>query len=435
MNTEETKEEQISPLENLKSLLNDVSGNLHEKWKKEQRPFNEKYSNWSASSYRYLDLSNWVMKLAACLDNREYQSSEEFDIDLNKVANLFGNLNEKVLPHLDGSFQDNIAAVRVFEQTMAFSLSLLEKHDKGLKGGILQTEAAELSRRISKARQVVENTLNTVNDIDHKISVINEAYEASDKLQTTLNDLETAKYEIKAIRGQIEQDKVSINQSENHIRKVDEYASQAKERINSTSERCDQILAKATGVGLAASFGKRASELKTITICWTVGLIVSLAAIGYAAYWRSAEMIALMHSSENASSLVVFTNYVISIVAIGAPIWFAWLATKQIGYNFRLSEDYAFKASISQAYEGYRREAHNQGGDLEMKILESIITRYNQEPLRYVAPTVDGSPLHEGLKILRDSMWGKKNKTNEDTALNQESVDTVAKPSDQKTKS
>ncbi|MCD8245998.1 MAG: hypothetical protein LUD38_19865, partial [Parabacteroides sp.] len=113
MNTEETKEEQISPLENLKFLLTDVSGNLREKWDKDKRPFKEKFNNWSASSYTYLDLSNWVKKFAAYLDSRDYESSEEFDADLNKVADLFGTLNGKVLPHLEGNLADNIAAVRV----------------------------------------------------------------------------------------------------------------------------------------------------------------------------------------------------------------------------------------------------------------------------------------------------------------------------------
>jgi hypothetical protein len=50
-------------------------------------------------------------------------------------------------------------------------------------------------------------------------------------------------------------------------------------------------------------------------------------------------------------------DVVLSLLSIGAPIWLAWQATKQIGQRFRLSEDYAFKASISRAYEGFRREA------------------------------------------------------------------------------
>jgi hypothetical protein len=32
--------------------------------------------------------------------------------------------------------------------------------------------------------------------------------------------------------------------------------------------------------------------------------------------------------------------------------------TRQVGQLFKLAEDYAFKASISRAYEGYRKEAN-----------------------------------------------------------------------------
>ena len=86
----------------------------------------------------------------------------------------------------------------------------------------------------------------------------------------------------------------------------------------------------------------------------------------------------------------------LSALSVGAPIWFAWLATKQIGQRFRLSEDYAFKASISRAYEGYRREAARIGGsDMEEKLLASALSRLDELPLRLVETPSHGSPLHE----------------------------------------
>lgn len=83
------------------------------------------------------------------------------------------------------------------------------------------------------------------------------------------------------------------------------------------------------------------------------------------------------------------------MLSVGAPIWFAWLSTKQIGQRFRLSEDYAFKASISKAYEGYRREAHRIDPALESQLLRSALSRLDEQPLRLVESASYGSPWHE----------------------------------------
>jgi hypothetical protein len=83
------------------------------------------------------------------------------------------------------------------------------------------------------------------------------------------------------------------------------------------------------------------------------------------------------------------------VLSVGAPVWFAWLATKQIGQRFRLAEDYAFKASISRAYEGFRREAARFDKDMEAKLLTSALTRLDEQPLRLVEADSHGSPWQE----------------------------------------
>ena len=91
----------------------------------------------------------------------------------------------------------------------------------------------------------------------------------------------------------------------------------------------------------------------------------------------------------------VVVNLVVSILSVGAPVWFAWLSTKQIGQRFRLAEDYAFKASVSRAYEGYRREAARVDKDMEAKLLASALSRLDELPLRLIETSTHGSPLHE----------------------------------------
>ena len=77
----------------------------------------------------------------------------------------------------------------------------------------------------------------------------------------------------------------------------------------------------------------------------------------------------LLIKPEKAAGSFIFLNILISVLSIAAPVWFAWVSTKQIGYCFRLSEDYGFKASIAAAYEGFRKEIEQlppeEGSDME----------------------------------------------------------------------
>src|SRR5690606_11815180 len=79
----------------------------------------------------------------------------------------------------------------------------------------------------------------------------------------------------------------------------------------------------------------------------------------------------------------------------GAPLWFAWIATKQINQRFRLSEDYAYKASVAKAYEGYRREAAKIDTIFEARLFSSALERLEEAPLRLVEEEMHGSPWHE----------------------------------------
>lgn len=84
-----------------------------------------------------------------------------------------------------------------------------------------------------------------------------------------------------------------------------------------------------------------------------------------------------------------------AILSLGAPFWFAWISTRQISQSFKLSEDYAFKAAASRAFEGYRSQAVLIDKNLEARLLESAITRFDELPLRLLDPTSHSSPLAE----------------------------------------
>ena len=127
---------------------------------------------------------------------------------------------------------------------------------------------------------------------------------------------------------------------------------------------------------------------------WVGGLISALAA---GSYFGSAQLHSLVELFKvpNVSTPVIVLNLLLSALSVGAPVWFAWLSTKQIGQRFLLAEYYAFKASISRAYEGFRREAARFDKDMEAKLLTSALTRLDELPLRLVETVSHGSPWHE----------------------------------------
>lgn len=83
------------------------------------------------------------------------------------------------------------------------------------------------------------------------------------------------------------------------------------------------------------------------------------------------------------------------MTSVIAPLWFAWLATKQISQRFKLAEDYDFKASVAKAYEGYKKEAAKIDEEFEARLFNVALTRLEEAPLRLVNSVNHGSPTHE----------------------------------------
>ncbi|WP_214655585.1 hypothetical protein, partial [Vibrio anguillarum] len=83
------------------------------------------------------------------------------------------------------------------------------------------------------------------------------------------------------------------------------------------------------------------------------------------------------------------------VLSLGAPLWFAWISTKQIGQRFKLSEDYAFKASVAKAYEGYRKEAAKIDPVFEARLFSTALTRVEEAPLRLIDQESHSSPWQE----------------------------------------
>lgn len=158
--------------------------------------------------------------------------------------------------------------------------------------------------------------------------------------------------------------------------------------------QCEEAYRITTTKGLAAAFDLRASQLALSLRMWVLGLIVALM-VGAALGAGRIQQLSMLLGTPSPSWGAVWMNLLLSLAAVGAPVWFAWIATRQIGQRFRLAEDYAFKASVAKAYEGYRREAARLDEALEQRLFSSALTRLEEAPLRLVESETPGSPWHE----------------------------------------
>jgi hypothetical protein len=146
-----------------------------------------------------------------------------------------------------------------------------------------------------------------------------------------------------------------------------------------------QSIAKSSA--LADKFKERSESFRKIMVLWTVGLFAILVASVYFSFWRL--------TSVGLSSGYAINELSFSVISVGAFVWFAWLSTKRIGHYFRLAEDYAYKATIAEVYEGFRIEAENSDEGMKEKLLTSVFNRFDESPIRLIEKDSHGSPWHE----------------------------------------
>ena len=268
------------------------------------------------------------------------------------------------------------------------SLKALNGRSRALEAGL-----TEIEPRAAKLSEMVER--------------IEKAHETADQLPTDLESLAEARRKIEEINDAATR---LLKEADGRLSAIDTLTSMAEKKSEALVEkdseaariveRVHKAYTAATSHGLAAAFDERSSSLSVSMWVWVLVLFAALGAGVWFGMIRF-EGLADTLKEPTASHLSIITNAVLSFISIGAPVWAAWVATKQIGQRFRLSEDYAFKAAVSRAYEGYRQEAAriDRGAladtRLEARLLESALSRLDEQPLRLVETATHGSPLHE----------------------------------------
>jgi hypothetical protein len=251
----------------------------------------------------------------------------------------------------------------------------------------------DLARRLRSVEAKLKDVEPRSAEIEKKIAEIEAAHAAAEQLPTDLEELESKRAALADTVADAQQLALKIGKASDTATRCLDKIQNAQERADDLIDRSEQALRGSTGVGLAAAFENRRRSLTRAGIYWTGGLVLALVAALAIGAERVTALKDVLISDRSAT--VIWVNALLAALGIGAPVWFGWLATKQIWTNFRFAEDYAYKASVSKAYEGYRAEAVGIDPVLQRRLFESALTRLEEAPIRLLDIETHGSPLHE----------------------------------------
>lgn len=253
---------------------------------------------------------------------------------------------------------------------------------------------AALIRRLRSIQAELDSLVPNKASLEQSIRLIGEATEAAESLPTDLQSLRAAREQIAKLVKDSEKDYFDISLKKEWSESTVGVIKAKHVEADKLVQQCEEAYRITTTKGLAAAFDQRATSMARSMWVWVFGLLCALAAGAY----LGADRLKLLSTTLSAPSPdwgTVWMHALLSVFSIGAPLWFAWISTKQIGQRFRIAEDYAFKASIAKAYEGYRKEAARIDETFEARLFSSALTRLEEAPLRLVEGESHGSPWHE----------------------------------------
>ncbi|KQT11249.1 hypothetical protein ASG30_05035 [Ramlibacter sp. Leaf400] len=253
---------------------------------------------------------------------------------------------------------------------------------------------APLARRLRSYHSTLDQLAPNAEQLRQQIAQIEAATAAAESLPTDLQDLADARKKIEKSATEASELWGKLDERGREITQLLEKAKSHEQASAKLVDQCEQAYRITTTKGLAAAFDQRAFKIAFSMWVWVVGLLVALVAANY----LGAERMKLLSAALEGDDLkwgVIWMHALISVLSVGAPLWFAWVATKQLAQRFRLAEDYGFKASVAKAYEGYRKEAARIDPVFEARLFGAALTRLEEPPLRLVQDEIHGSPYQE----------------------------------------
>jgi hypothetical protein len=321
----------------------------------------------------------------------------------DEIVDFFTDFAEKVLyvtktivPNLWGS-QWASANIVLFLTNLDLQISSLVSTDQVRSTLILP---AALKRSVSSAALRLKDATDSIEGVEAKMASINSAFDAAEKLPSTQADLLSAIAEVDRVAQQAMTFRQQVQTAATECDALRDSLKLAQKEAQGTMDKVRQAYRAQTSQGLAHAFFEKSKSLNASMGVWVIALLASLFVAGWISHDRFPEI--LKQLADKPDWAVVLLRLTLGVLSVAPAVWVAWVATKQIGQRFRLSEDYAYKAALSTAYEGYRAEAARLDPLLEAQLFAAALGRLDEIPLRLIEPDVHGSPLHE---LLASKEW------------------------------
>lgn len=377
-------------LHKIKTELDEIISSL-DNYISTDEPLNKSKGYWYYPGVTKQNLMEEIEDTIELIENSPINEFDEAPIELSYIHTSLEYFRKNTVQNIWSNPQDAMPA-------FFFTIYSVRKQLKKL---LISDDSKELLKKLKDQRRRVRSLESSLNDIEPKtnslkdmVLEIQEAHSTAEQLPTDLASLSEARESVTKLEAEAQADKIKINSIKEEIETLKVTLSNSANEADEVLKKCETAYSAATSVGLAAAFSERSDRLSSSMWVWVVGLILSLGAGGYFGSTQLQKLLELL-SQKDISTTSMSINFIMAILAIGAPVWFSWLATKQIGQRFKLSEDYAFKASVSRAYEGFRKETARIDKNMEAKLLNSALTRLDELPLRLVENENHGSPWHE----------------------------------------
>lgn len=335
------------------------------------------------------DLAYMVSELAERVKSIDWSNSENAEDVFNDLTTKVAWVTDNHVPNLwsNSPVSDTLLG---FLYSVDFQISSLASVDL-VKNAL--SIPVSLRRNINAVRLRLDEATNSIDGIQEKIRSINSAHDAAERLPVTMADLNSALSQVDRAAKDAERLNVKsgVTAEEVEALKINLQAAEAEAQTVLTKLRA--AYRATTSQGLAQAFFDKSEALNQSMNIWIIGLISSLIVAGILAHQRFPAILNAVSGTPDWG--VVLLHVVLGGLSVAPAIWVAWIATKQIGQRFRLAEDYAYKAALSTAYEGYRSEASKLDPLFEAQLFATALGRLDELPLRLVERDVHGSPWHE----------------------------------------
>lgn len=378
-------------VENLCNALDSFGDSIEIAWN-DDRLLNEAF-NWQHPALNRFDLADMPRTLSKKIRNSNIVINDK-DI-LNIIASIptkISSFKSTTLPYMfNGNGPNSIPAYFNLLNWISF---IIEPEISWSVNNDPNAMPTKISRKLKTLMGKIDDINVDQEKLNNQIKLIDEAVETAESLPADLQDLREARKKIDSISNEALKSIAKVSAAKENSEQLLSDIQSNKEIADKLVENCEDAYRITTSKGLAGSFDQRAKQLAGSMWIWVVGLLGSLIAAWFIGTQRVTILTAALSGPDTEWGLV-FAHAFLAFASLGAPLWFAWISTKQIGQRFKLSEDYGYKASVAKAYEGYRKEAARIDKDLEARLFESALSRVEEAPLRLVDNTNHGSPWHE----------------------------------------